>query len=132
MDSRVYICLPKQYMEKLNEMGEWDHGLFIKRMNPYVTKDILESHFEKWGTVLFCDVKTECTSGFPRGLGYVCFCSEEEADAAEAAGPHKLAGMEVLVRRVVSPKTTDSMVHKPHRRTGMAYRLASSSWLECE
>ena len=23
MDSRVYICVPKQYMEKLNNMGQW-------------------------------------------------------------------------------------------------------------
>ncbi|XP_063073688.1 heterogeneous nuclear ribonucleoprotein A1-like 3 [Engraulis encrasicolus] len=112
MDARVYICAPKQYMEKLNEIGEWDHGLFIKRLNPYVTIDTLESYFEKWGTVIFCDVKTECTSGFPRGLAYVGFCSEEEADAAEAAGPHKLAGMEAVVKRVISPKVRHTVEQK--------------------
>ncbi|XP_031429837.1 heterogeneous nuclear ribonucleoprotein A1 [Clupea harengus] len=132
MDSRVYICVPKQYMEKLNNMGQWDHGLFVRRMNPYVSKEALESHFEQWGTVLFCEVKSESTSGFPRGLGCVCFSSEEEADAAEAAGPHKLGGMEVDIRRVVMPKTIDNMAYVPHRRSGMAYRLASSSWLDCQ
>ncbi|XP_062387040.1 heterogeneous nuclear ribonucleoprotein A1 [Sardina pilchardus] len=132
MDSRVYVCAPKQYTERLYEMGDWDHGLFLKRMNPYVTKDVLEAYFEKWGTVLDCEVKMECTTGFPRGLGYVGFASEEEADAAEAAGPHKLAGMEVDIRRVMCPKKTDDMTYVPHRKTGMAYRLASSSWLDTD
>ena len=36
----------------------------------------------------------------------MCFSSEEEADAAEAAGPHKLGGMEVNIRRVVMPKVS--------------------------
>ncbi|XP_063070719.1 heterogeneous nuclear ribonucleoprotein A1-like 3 [Engraulis encrasicolus] len=131
MDSRVYISVPKRYMERLNEMGEWDHGLFITRVNPYVSKDALESYFEKWGTVIFCDMKTEWNADFPRGLGYVCFQTEEEADAAEAAGPHQLAGMDTVVRRVVSPKKDD--VPKYHRRrSGMAYRLASSSWLDSD
>ncbi|XP_062387544.1 uncharacterized protein LOC134076480 isoform X1 [Sardina pilchardus] len=119
MDSRVYLTIPKEHMKELNKMGQWVHGLFLEKMNPYVTKDVIESHFEKWGVVTFCDVKMEYTTGFPRALGYVCFSSEEEVDTALAAGPHNLAGMEVDIKRVVSPKKNKDvgLTYMPHRWT---------------
>lgn len=38
-------------------------------MNPCVTKDIVKSHFEKWGVVIFCDVRTHaCGQGWEAGV----------------------------------------------------------------
>ncbi|KAM7386937.1 hypothetical protein PAMA_009523 [Pampus argenteus] len=58
---------------------------------------------------LIDEIKKSTNSGDNKALAYVRFSTEEEADRADWAGPHIIGGIEVEVKRVVSPKDT---VHK--------------------
>lgn len=42
-------------------------------------------------------------------FAFVIFSTENEADSADLAGPHIIGGMEVKVKRVVSPKVRSSV-----------------------
>uniref|UniRef100_A0A3B4UCA9 RRM domain-containing protein n=1 Tax=Seriola dumerili TaxID=41447 RepID=A0A3B4UCA9_SERDU len=100
---RVYINLPKKYMADLAEHYELDHGLVIKELNPCLNEGYIRAYFREWGTITACKIK-KCSKN--KSMAYVRFSAEDEADRADWAGPHFIGGIEVEVKRVVSPKVS--------------------------
>ncbi|KAM4598059.1 heterogeneous nuclear ribonucleoproteins A2/B1 [Polymixia lowei] len=146
MDSaskRVYISLPKKFMNDLAQHYELDHGLIVKQLNPYINEGYVQAYFRDWGTITACKIKKNYSSEVDKGMAYVRFSSEEEADRADWAGPHYIGGTEVEVRRVVSPKAEDSdeeleitsaltAMPRPRRSMGLGYILEDAQWLDDE
>ncbi|XP_048009445.1 heterogeneous nuclear ribonucleoprotein A0 isoform X2 [Megalobrama amblycephala] len=99
----LYICISEENKEFLNS-GEWDYGIVVTDLNPYVTNSELHSFFQKFGTITECNIKTDKSSGWPKGVGFVRYSSSKEAEAAQADGPHNLGGFPILINRVVTPK----------------------------
>ncbi|XP_051573368.1 transmembrane channel-like protein 6 isoform X2 [Myxocyprinus asiaticus] len=52
-------------------------------------------------------IKTDKTSGWPKGVGFVRYSTSEEAEAAEAAGPPHLGGFQTDIYKVVTPKVAE-------------------------
>ncbi|XP_069559019.1 LOW QUALITY PROTEIN: uncharacterized protein [Brachyistius frenatus] len=100
--SRVYISLPKTYMADLAKKYELDHGLVVKDQSPYLNVGYIQAYFGEWGTITSCQIKKIPNS--EKAIAFVRFSKEEEADRADWAGPHYIGGMEVTVKRFVSPK----------------------------
>ncbi|XP_030645555.1 heterogeneous nuclear ribonucleoprotein A2 homolog 2 [Chanos chanos] len=112
----------------------FDHGIVVKGLHPYLTKSDLQSYFQQWGEILECEIKRILASEHPVGLGYVRYSSQEEAEAAEEAGPHVVAGLHTEVRRVMTPKVDEyqnvsTRFQNPKTGQSLAYRLAYSAWL---
>lgn len=106
--------------------------LFIGGLSFETTDDSLREHFEKWGTLTDCVVKSlllvsafervrylkehrnaECLlvclqvmrdpqTKRSRGFGFVTYSCVEEVDAAMSARPHKVDGRVVEPKRAVS------------------------------
>ncbi|XP_040919248.1 heterogeneous nuclear ribonucleoproteins A1 homolog [Toxotes jaculatrix] len=136
--SRVYISLPMKYRTALAEHYELDHGLFIKDLNIYLSEGYLQAYFREWGTITACKIK-KCHSEKNKAVAYVRFSTEDEADRADWAGPHIIGGIEVGVKRVVSPKIEDSedkmtvpAAPRPRRSMGLGYILEDAQWLDDE
>ncbi|KAK9978259.1 hypothetical protein ABG768_020018, partial [Culter alburnus] len=101
----LYICISEENKEFLNS-GEWDYGIVVTDLNPYVTKSELQSFFQTFGTITECNIKIDKSSGWPKGVGFVRYSSSKEAEAAQADGPHNLGGFPIWINRVVTPKET--------------------------
>ncbi|XP_035036101.1 heterogeneous nuclear ribonucleoproteins A1 homolog [Hippoglossus stenolepis] len=139
---RVYISLPKKYMAALGENYELDHGLVIKDLNPYLNEGYLQAYFREWGTITRCKISKGSNTENNKSVAYVRFSAEDEADRADWAGPHFIGGIEVGVRRVVSPKmeedesdaeiTAASSRPRPRRSMGLGYILEDAQWLDDE
>ncbi|XP_043089344.1 heterogeneous nuclear ribonucleoprotein A3 [Puntigrus tetrazona] len=99
----VYIHLPDKYKE-FQTSGEWDHGIVVRDLNPYLTDTELHSYFEKFGTITECLITMDKSSGWPKGVGFVRYSCSEEAKAAEEAGPHYFGGFLLQIIKVVTPK----------------------------
>ncbi|XP_047457330.1 uncharacterized protein LOC125017855 [Mugil cephalus] len=136
---RVFISLPKKFIPGLSENYELDHGLLIRDLNPFINEGYIVVYFREWGTVTSCKVKKIPNSD--KTLAYVLFSSEDEADRADWAGPHYIGGMEVSVRRIVSPKCEGdtgeelaaAATKPPARRSmGLGYILEDAQWLDDE
>ncbi|KAM7371949.1 hypothetical protein PAMP_009149 [Pampus punctatissimus] len=136
---RVYISLPKQCMASLAEHYELDHGLVIKNLNPYLNEGYIQAYFREWGTITLCKIKKIPNLADNKALAYVKFSTEEEADRADWAGPHIIGGLEVEVKRVVSPKmeedsddkaATVTALPRPRRSMGLGYILEDAQWLD--
>ncbi|XP_016398908.1 heterogeneous nuclear ribonucleoprotein A1 [Sinocyclocheilus rhinocerous] len=100
---RLYIHIPDEY-EEFQISGEWDHGIVVRDLNPYLTDRELHNYFEKFGTITECVFTIDKSSGWPKGVGFVRYSSAEEAKAAEEAGPHCLGGFHLWINKVVTPK----------------------------
>ncbi|XP_056308800.1 heterogeneous nuclear ribonucleoprotein A0 [Danio aesculapii] len=81
-----------------------DHGIFVTNLNPHLTDSELRCYFQKFGTVTECVMRTDSSSGWPKGLGFVRYSSSGEATAAHDAGPHCVGGFQILLRKVITPK----------------------------
>lgn len=136
---RVYISLPKKYMEDLAKNYELDHGLLIKDLNPYLNEGYIQAYFREWGTVTSCKIKRNPNSGKDKVVAFVRFSAEDEADKADWAGPHYIGGTEVTVKRFVSPKTEEDSEEEvtavpakppPRRSMGLGYILEDAQWLD--
>jgi len=67
-------------------------NLYIKHLEEGVTKEILEKHFSKFGTITSASIATDA-NGQPRGFGFVCFSTAEAAHKAIAdASNHAIPG----------------------------------------
>lgn len=67
-------------------------NLYIKHLEEGVTKEILEKHFSKFGTITSASLAVDA-NGAPRGFGYVCFATAEAAQKAIAdASNHAIQG----------------------------------------
>nr|XP_046272063.1 heterogeneous nuclear ribonucleoprotein A1 [Scatophagus argus] len=135
---RVYISLPKKYIPAFAENYDLEHGLFITELNPYINEGYVRAYFRDWGTVTTC--KINHSAGEYKGVAFVGFSTEDEADRAEWAGPHYIGG-DVEVRRVVSPKVEEDPEEKvaavvarppPRRSMGLGYILEDAQWLDDE
>uniref|UniRef100_A0A3Q2QFE3 RRM domain-containing protein n=1 Tax=Fundulus heteroclitus TaxID=8078 RepID=A0A3Q2QFE3_FUNHE len=100
---RVFISLPKKYMDDLSKHMALDHGLLITDLNANINEGYLAAYFKPLGCVTMCKIKN-CPGPTKSRLAYVRFSTEGEADMADWAGPHYIGGTECTVRRVVSPK----------------------------
>merc|ERR1712131_76626 len=138
---RVYIQLnSKKHMAGLAEHYELDHGLVIKDLNAYINEGYVQAYFREWGTITACKITKVNSSGTTKGLAYVRFSSEGEADRADWAGPHYIGGAEVEVKRVVSPKMDEAeekeqiptYIPRPRRSLGLGYILEDALWLDDE
>ncbi|KAL1277520.1 hypothetical protein QQF64_024193 [Cirrhinus molitorella] len=117
---RVYIHIPEEYetSSAFQTFGEWDHGIVVKDMNPYLTQSDVHNYFEKFGTITECVVIFDKSSEWPKGVGFVRYSSSEEAKAAEEAGPHCLEGFHLRISKVLTPKLSalnrcDSQLNTP-------------------
>uniref|UniRef100_A0A672G787 RRM domain-containing protein n=1 Tax=Salarias fasciatus TaxID=181472 RepID=A0A672G787_SALFA len=103
---RVYISLPKKYIDELAKAYELDHGLVITDLNPYLNEGYIEAYFREWGSIISC--KDDSLNKLHLNWMQVKrFSSEDEADRADWAGPHFIGGTEVKVKRFVSPLVKD-------------------------
>ncbi|XP_067280503.1 MKI67 FHA domain-interacting nucleolar phosphoprotein [Pseudorasbora parva] len=115
---RLYICLPEE--EKLLRFGEWDHGIVVTDLNPLLSKSELFNYFQRFGTITEFDITIDKSSGWPKGVGFVRYSSSEEAQAAEADGPHYFGGFLTWIRKVITPKSQfDSQLNTPHPSSQM-------------
>ncbi|XP_029015885.1 heterogeneous nuclear ribonucleoproteins A1 homolog [Betta splendens] len=101
---RVYITLPKEYMESLMKHYDLDHGLFLRNLNPSLNRRSIQDYFETWGTVTACEITLNPNPEIQNAVAYLRFSSEDEADRADSAGPHTIENIEVEVKRVVHLK----------------------------
>uniref|UniRef100_G1QFJ9 RRM domain-containing protein n=1 Tax=Myotis lucifugus TaxID=59463 RepID=G1QFJ9_MYOLU len=76
--------------------------LFIGGLSFETTDESPRSHFEQWGMLTDRVVMRDPNTNRSRGFGFVTYATEEEADAAMNAGPHKVDG------RVMEPKSAVS------------------------
>ncbi|XP_036004586.1 uncharacterized protein LOC118566463 [Fundulus heteroclitus] len=137
---RVFISLPKKYMDDLSKHMALDHGLLITDLNANINEGYLAAYFKPLGCVTMCKIKN-CPGPTKSRLAYVRFSTEGEADMADWAGPHYIGGTECTVRRVVSPKSADEIDNEvkpmpskvpPRRPMGLGYILEDPQWLEDE
>ncbi|XP_051570493.1 heterogeneous nuclear ribonucleoproteins A1 homolog isoform X1 [Myxocyprinus asiaticus] len=134
----LYIRLPKEYEGSIQEFGEWDHGIVVINLIPCLTETGLRSYFQRFGTITECVIKTDKTSGWPKGVGFFRYSSTEEAEAPEAAGPPHLGGFQTDIYRVVIPKVAEAdknspiptLPYKHSHELGMAYKHINSRWLQ--
>ncbi|XP_051995311.1 heterogeneous nuclear ribonucleoprotein A0 [Xyrauchen texanus] len=134
----LYISLPKEYERSIQELGEWDHGIVVVDLNPFLTETGLQAYFQKFGTITECVIKTDKTSGWPKGVGFVRYSTSEEAEAAEAAGPPHLGGFQTDIIKVVTPKVAEpvkkspipTLSCKPSHELEMPYRHTNSLCLQ--
>uniref|UniRef100_A0A672GN97 RRM domain-containing protein n=1 Tax=Salarias fasciatus TaxID=181472 RepID=A0A672GN97_SALFA len=103
---RVYISLPKKYIDELAKAYELDHGLVITDLNPYLNEGYIEAYFREWGSIISCKVRKKKKTF----MAFVRFSSEDEADRADWAGPHFIGGTEVKVKRFVSPAVRTTFI----------------------
>ncbi|XP_050930106.1 uncharacterized protein LOC127143036 [Lates calcarifer] len=137
---RVHISLPKKYMSSLAEHYELEHGLVVKDLNLYLNEGYVRAYFREWGTVTACKVRRCPNLEKNKAMAYVRFATEDEADRADWAGPHYIGGLEVDVKRVVSPKmeeedtgdelATAPVISRPRRSMGLGYILEDAQWLD--
>jgi polyadenylate-binding protein len=67
-------------------------NLYIKHLEEGVTKEILEKHFSKFGTITSASIALDA-NGASRGFGFVCFQTAEAAQKAIAdASTHAIPG----------------------------------------
>ncbi|XP_051570494.1 uncharacterized protein LOC127450422 isoform X2 [Myxocyprinus asiaticus] len=108
-------------------------------MGPWDCCDKPNSMFDRdWTSVLLPKIKTDKTSGWPKGVGFFRYSSTEEAEAPEAAGPPHLGGFQTDIYRVVIPKVAEAdknspiptLPYKHSHELGMAYKHINSRWLQ--
>ncbi|KAM4531072.1 heterogeneous nuclear ribonucleoprotein A0 [Odontesthes bonariensis] len=138
---KIYISLPKKFLPSLAQHYPLDHGVLIRDLNPCINDGYLKAFFREWGTVTSCKIKKNPDSGIDTTLAFLKFSTEEEADQADWAGPHFIAGTEVKTKRFVCPKNEgdsddemDAAPAKPApmRSVGLGYLLEDAQWLENE
>ncbi|KAJ8255177.1 hypothetical protein GJAV_G00201910 [Gymnothorax javanicus] len=76
--------------------------LFVGGLHVQTTNDGLRQHFEQYGNLTDCVVVQNQQLQRSRCFGFVTYSTEQEADAAMAARPHKVDGHEVEVKRAVA------------------------------
>jgi polyadenylate-binding protein len=81
-------------------------NLYIKHLEEGVTKEQLEKHFSKFGTITSASLAVDA-NGASRGFGYVCFATAEAAQKAIAdASNHAIPGFtKPLYVSLFEPKT---------------------------
>ncbi|XP_053708655.1 uncharacterized protein LOC128751569 [Synchiropus splendidus] len=136
---RAYIFMPKLLIDRLEENYHLEHGLIVKELNPCLNEGYLQVYFKEWGSITGCKVWRN--PGEQKSMAYLRFATSDEADRADWAGPHIIGGTEVLVRRVVSPKTdsdadlllnvkASSARPQPRRSISLGYILEDAQWLD--
>ncbi|XP_028293075.1 heterogeneous nuclear ribonucleoprotein A2 homolog 1 [Gouania willdenowi] len=138
-NKRAYISLPKKYMAELASHYRIEHGIVITELINYLNEGYIQAYFREWGTVTSCKIRKHLHSGKQSSVAFVMFACETEADRADWAGPHCIGGMEVRVRRVISPREVEdskeeAVPTKPHprRSMGLGYILEDAQWLDDE
>ncbi|XP_059136189.1 heterogeneous nuclear ribonucleoprotein A1-like [Peromyscus eremicus] len=76
--------------------------LFIGGLSFETMDERLRSHFEQWGTLMYCVVIRDPSTKRSRGFGFVTYATVEEVDAAMNARPQKVDGRVVESKRAVS------------------------------
>lgn len=56
-------------------------NLYVKNLDDNITEDDLKRHFSAFGKIHSVYIKRD-SNGIPAGFGYVCFTTQEDADAA--------------------------------------------------
>ncbi|BFZ03632.1 hypothetical protein BsWGS_06671 [Bradybaena similaris] len=81
-----------------NDEDEDERKLFVGGLSWETSTKDLREHFEKYGEVTNCTLKTDLETKKSRGFGFVVFASREAVDKVLAEKEHKLHG------RTIDPK----------------------------
>lgn len=90
--------------------GDDTTKIFVGGLGWETTQDELRGYFEKFGTVTDCLIKTDPTTGRPRGFGFVLFAESSAVDRVINEGPHTLSG------KTINPKRAKPLGPEPVKK----------------